>query len=517
MRIFLSYPHSHKTEAGQLATRLSAAGHDVFWDHLDLPAGQEFDESIAEAIGDCDLFIFLVTPTSLAPGKYALTELTLVEQKWRNPSGRVLPVMLDGADPGNIPPYLSSVTVLTPKGDMVAEVVAAVSRLRGPRKRSTALMAIPAAIAAIAAIAFGLWVMPRDNGPTAQLSISMRGDSYTSTIGEGTETLRPNTDYIQHFRAAKSGKRRVTESELEGLINADLDFVPPPTLVFNIVNQSDRTLLVDAIRLNVRESRPDLSPLLSVTSAPLGCAVHGAIRIRNDGWGTASNLKLTFTFSSRSDLGDDHTVAQTDPFSRSLAPIPPGEVSYVEVWMELETASGMDLAPVYDPEAHDATPADFFRTLVMLDDGTVEAASGKFADLLPDTRTALGLTAEEYDVLIDARLSFTGPDGQEAGMALAEVIHLDPPEPCVAPGIIAEEHYDIILQPDGTDYTRIKEIAHQIPAGAAEAIGLNILTAQSAFHTMTGEVRIDGEWIASPEVLKLEFYRPYDAGWGIVD
>jgi hypothetical protein len=65
---------------------------------------------------------FFISPSSLATGSYALTELKYARKKWRHPAGHVLPVLVRPVDWNAIPPYLKAVTVLEPEGNTPAEV-----------------------------------------------------------------------------------------------------------------------------------------------------------------------------------------------------------------------------------------------------------------------------------------------------------------------------------------------------------------------------------------------------------
>jgi hypothetical protein len=136
MKIFISYSSSKIDFAERLAYSLQGEGHQVFFDRVSLPAGEEYDSRIRDGVQQSDLFIFLVSPESLSLGSYALTELEFAQQKWESPSGHLLPVMTTEMDLKLLPPYLSAVTVLRPKGNAVAEVLSAVSKVRDRRKKS---------------------------------------------------------------------------------------------------------------------------------------------------------------------------------------------------------------------------------------------------------------------------------------------------------------------------------------------------------------------------------------------
>jgi len=133
VHVFLSYASEHRTIAEEIAIALRTQGHDVFVDRSNLHEGEAYDASIREAIQGCELFVFLISPEALTPGRYTLTELKFAQERWPNPTGRILPVVISPTESATIPPYLRSVTMLTPSGDEAAEVSAAVARLSRPR------------------------------------------------------------------------------------------------------------------------------------------------------------------------------------------------------------------------------------------------------------------------------------------------------------------------------------------------------------------------------------------------
>ncbi len=129
MYIFLSYPSDKRDIAGAIAQRLTNSGRQVFFDNDSLPPGGSYDERIPAAIAKADAMVFLVNKHSLADGSYTRTELKFARDRWPNPIGRVLPVMLEPFPIETLPPYLKSMTVLAPEGDLVAETVDAIKRM----------------------------------------------------------------------------------------------------------------------------------------------------------------------------------------------------------------------------------------------------------------------------------------------------------------------------------------------------------------------------------------------------
>ena len=158
MRIFLSYASEHRRQAEGIAIRLRQDGHEVFFDRQTLEPGKEYDRTIRREIDACELFVFLISPESVARGSYALTELAMAQRRWPNPSGRLLPVMVRETPLDEVPSYATSVTILEPRGNAVAEVAAEVEKLSsgsdsGRRRLLIALFGV----AVIAVLAVVLW------------------------------------------------------------------------------------------------------------------------------------------------------------------------------------------------------------------------------------------------------------------------------------------------------------------------------------------------------------------------
>ena len=149
--IFLSYPSSLEETAARLELSLKGEGYAVFRDRSALPPGESYDARIHAAVQESDLFVLLITPDSVSPGRYTLTELKFAEERWGHPAGRVLPVMAEPTPIESIPAFLKAVTILKPQGNLVAEVTAAVRRLTAPwwRRMLEPRRLVPAVIAAL--------------------------------------------------------------------------------------------------------------------------------------------------------------------------------------------------------------------------------------------------------------------------------------------------------------------------------------------------------------------------------
>ena len=143
---------------------LADQGHDIFFDREDLLPGVAYDARIRQAIEHCDLFVFMLSPDAIDTGSYTLTEQQIAQKSFARPSGRVLPVMLRAVPYDQIPPFLKSVTLLQPDGNVAASVADAVYRLAQVRRR--ALLTRLAAVSAVVLVALaGAWFYWAQRGP----------------------------------------------------------------------------------------------------------------------------------------------------------------------------------------------------------------------------------------------------------------------------------------------------------------------------------------------------------------
>jgi len=142
MKVFISYASEYRDIADRIAVGLRQEGFSVFFDRDQLPPGGGYDTRIRKAIKQSDLFIFLISPESISENAYALTEMGFARERWKNPTGHVLPVFIAETNLGAVPAYLRSVTILQPEGDAVAEVLASVSRLKTKHRRKLTIVAV---------------------------------------------------------------------------------------------------------------------------------------------------------------------------------------------------------------------------------------------------------------------------------------------------------------------------------------------------------------------------------------
>lgn len=129
MKIFLSYASAYSAIAEELCWHLQAADHQVFFDKKDLPQGNSYVLRIDAAIQSSDLFIFLISPESVAKGHYTRTELQSAMDKWPTPGWHVLPVQVAETPLKDVPAYLKALTIMQEQGNLAAEVVLKVQKL----------------------------------------------------------------------------------------------------------------------------------------------------------------------------------------------------------------------------------------------------------------------------------------------------------------------------------------------------------------------------------------------------
>ena len=179
MRLFLSYANEQRETAEAVALSLRGRGHEVFFDRHDLPPGGGYDARIDTAIRRSHAFIFLISPESVAPGRYTLTELAFARAKWPSPSDRVLPVMVAPTPTDAVPQYLRAVTILVPAGNIPAEVARAIDelrRLRLPVRLTAAAIALLAAAAILYVLTRSGTAVSLEAGPVQRHSAGLFGE-----------------------------------------------------------------------------------------------------------------------------------------------------------------------------------------------------------------------------------------------------------------------------------------------------------------------------------------------------
>jgi hypothetical protein len=157
MRIFLSHAAEQRAQADRLAIALQTRGYHVFFDVDDLPAAGDYQSRIQQAINNCDLFCFLISPQSITAGRFTLSEIGLARKRWPDPTGRVVPIMVEKVPFEAVPAYLRAVSILEPQGDFVADSLAAISEIQPGRSRRWPRLAAGAAVIVLLGIGYAAY------------------------------------------------------------------------------------------------------------------------------------------------------------------------------------------------------------------------------------------------------------------------------------------------------------------------------------------------------------------------
>ena len=167
----MSYASEDRELAEPIYLALRAQRHNIFFDRADLPPGEEYNVRIRRAIERSHLFVFLVSPDSLDAGSYTLTELGIAQKIWDHPAGRLLPVVLRPVGLDLLPPYLKSVTLLEPEGNVTATVADAVHRFAVARRRQI-ITKLAVGLAVVSIICIGGYVYWANRQPGQEITAS---------------------------------------------------------------------------------------------------------------------------------------------------------------------------------------------------------------------------------------------------------------------------------------------------------------------------------------------------------
>lgn len=178
--VFLCHASEDKPFVEPIQLALASVGSEVFYDEQSLPPGGDYQARIRAAINNCDVFVFIASPASIAPGRFTLTELKFARERWPSPVKRVLPVATGGLKPRDLPSYLQATTVLTLSGNAAAEVRAAVEvmlrEVRSKRLRRWSITLALGSAALVATLAVYRHSEPMTSLPQPQNASPMASD-----------------------------------------------------------------------------------------------------------------------------------------------------------------------------------------------------------------------------------------------------------------------------------------------------------------------------------------------------
>ena len=186
MRIFVSHASEDRSEADRLAISLRARGHHVFLDNDDLPPGGDYQSRIERALAKCDLFCFLISTHSIAPKRFTLSEVNIARRRWPNPSGRVLPVIVEQVPIDSIPAYLRSVSILESHGDLVADVLNGIDAMRPKAPWRSPVVLGAGALSLVVLVVAILWLGSLSKGSTPDSAPPAASAAHAVPSGNGT-------------------------------------------------------------------------------------------------------------------------------------------------------------------------------------------------------------------------------------------------------------------------------------------------------------------------------------------
>ena len=232
-RIFISYASQDLDLARDIQARLRQHGHDVFFDREGLKPSDGYDRIIAERISKSDAMVFLCSKASLAEGRYTRTELKLAEQIWPDPAGRILPILLGDADPGDLPSYIKGLSAYQPEGDTVSEVIHMVEKMTKGRTRQRLFKlagwaAIGLGIAAAIAISVQTWMRPTETVDgravlTAELQVMPCSWLGIGQFVENERGIEAEIFGASDLHPRSVGNRLVSELRAQGVETAEIE------------------------------------------------------------------------------------------------------------------------------------------------------------------------------------------------------------------------------------------------------------------------------------------------------
>ena len=105
MKIFISHSHEDKIPVQRIASRLEAAGHDVWIDSLKLRLGDNIQRKIGEGLESADLLIVVVSKNSFRSSWVQKEFSAIALQQISKRERRIIPVKIDTSD---VPSYLAN-------------------------------------------------------------------------------------------------------------------------------------------------------------------------------------------------------------------------------------------------------------------------------------------------------------------------------------------------------------------------------------------------------------------------
>jgi hypothetical protein len=507
--IFISYRRDDSAgHSGRIHDRLSIHfGEDrVFRDVEDIGVGDDFVDVIHDAVGKCGVLLVVIGPDWLgitdAEGRRRLDDpKDFVRLEVASALGRreirVIPVLVNGATmpkPDELPEDLKALSTRnalevrdTRFDDDVTHLIKAIG---GARRRRLARVAGLAALPLAGALA--VFVVLSTGAPEVQADLSLyegggelQGDDSAAIVGVvfpedsapagpppeiENRVAQPWDQYVvsYEFQRRNDDEVRIASAlpyrdllarggvVMGGGAYIDWEW---PRLSVKVINNSERTIVLDQILLEVKESAIDSEPIIMVREVLQQPATFSVV---NYGWGVARTPEIEVAITELAACAD--TAWRELPMSAlSLADAQPYQHRY----------EGVSGSPQFGAPGTEA----------LFDVG----------QLVP------GSLARQRMACLLGVMSYRNDAGAEQAFRFKTQISLEGLGPLAGLGISAE--YAIYLEAGKSGYVKTREISLEIPPGRAEHFLLRVSTDKSARFDLSVSLRaVGGELIAVDDV-----------------
>jgi hypothetical protein len=280
-----------------------------------------------------------------------------------------------------------------------------------------------------------------------------------------------------------------------------------PTLDFKLVNNSEKTLILTEIVLDVAQSIPDGRPVLLVRERR---DTAGVFNVRNDGWGKVTNCRLSFELSNPDAEGNEPPLTQGQAQFLRLADF--------EDWIEV------DMGAVLKQLGLD--PLRFTDKTLLDAEGNVTQRSWGGGNITYNTDRGETFTlstvelerrlAAEFDKFRSGHLILTGTFAYDAPNRLGDIVSYKSPitvpiwlrgELFAGASMPPSAAYHAKLEFDKTNYRVVIPISHSLQRGEADRFTLQLLADRSSSHSMVVSVYSSLLQVAKSPV-ELQLFKP---------
>lgn len=260
MRVFVSYAREDEAIASRVKFHVNS--DPLYTVFTSLPAGG-FHHRIREEIRRARCFVFLISPHSIRPRKFTLSELAYAKKCYDRLSERLLPVMIKKTALARVPEPLRSLNILIPRGNLETEILMGIEAITRTCERPEQLVEDLAEI------------LPRYVRASEQLYSSILLNAVLAAEGDAAaeETIQRSIDEYNPLWEAMDDR-----SEVLG-VHAQRFFGRKVTATFDaIVGDLKRTHLRRTLRLGMDAIQAANKLMRKRTPARVRLALAGRLK-----------------------------------------------------------------------------------------------------------------------------------------------------------------------------------------------------------------------------------------------